>query len=146
MDMRARFGMDGDDIGPGLGKRGDERIDRGNHQVNIERLGGVRTQRLNHHRADREVGHEMPVHHIDMNPVRPGGITRAHFFAETGEVSGQDRRGNQRWGHGTIGHNNGAGWGNPQSFRFPHGFDEIAWRHEQMNAVTLAIALRVGLR
>ncbi len=34
----------------------------------------------------------MPVHHIDMNPVRTGFIDRAHLFTQTSEVCGQDGR------------------------------------------------------
>ena len=69
-------------------------IDRRDHQVDIERLGGVRAQRFDHAGPDRQVGHEMPVHHIDMDPVGPGGIDRAHLFAQSGKIGGQDRRRN----------------------------------------------------
>jgi hypothetical protein len=80
---------------PAFGKGVEHRIDRRNHQVNVHHLLGVRAQRLHHHRADRDVGHEMPVHHIDMHPVRPGGIDGAHFLAETREIRREDGGGDE---------------------------------------------------
>jgi hypothetical protein len=56
---------------PASAKASRYRIDRRNHQVNVDHLLRVRAQRLHHGRADGDVGHEMPVHHIDMHPVRP---------------------------------------------------------------------------
>ena len=38
----------------------------------------------------------MPVHHVDVDPVGAGGVDRAHFLAELGEVGGQDRWGDER--------------------------------------------------
>ena len=61
-------------------------------------LARVRAQRLHHRRADREVGHEMAVHHVDVDPVGAGRVDRAHFLAQPGEVGGQDRRGDERVG------------------------------------------------
>ena len=80
---------------------------QGTHQaveiVDFERLGRVRAQRLYHHRADGDVGHEMAVHHVDMHPIGPFGLDRAAFGAEVGEISRQDRRRDldgTREGHG----------------------------------------------
>ena len=89
---------------PGFGEGVEERIDRRDHQVNVERLLGVRPKRLHDTGADGEVGHEMAVHDVDVDPVGPGLIDRAHFLAEPGEVGGEDGGGDQRacglWGHG----------------------------------------------
>ena len=63
-------------------------------------FGGVRPERLHHPRADGDVGDEMAVHHVDVDPVGAGLVDRADLLAEPGEVGGQDRRGNQRSGHG----------------------------------------------
>ena len=100
MEVRAGFGMDGDDVRAGLGEGVEERIDRRDHQVDVERLLRVRPERLHHRRADREVGDEMAVHHVDMDPVGAGLVDRAHFLAEPGEIGGEDRRGDERAGHG----------------------------------------------
>ena len=44
VDVRPGFGVDGDDVGPGLGERLEPQVDRRDHQVDVERLGGVRAQ------------------------------------------------------------------------------------------------------
>ena len=100
VEVRPGLGMDGDDVGAGFGEGVEERIDRRNHEVNVERLGGVRPKRLHHRRTDRQVGHEMAVHDVDVDPVGAGLIDRAHFLAEPGEVRGEDRGRDD--GHGAI--------------------------------------------
>ena len=102
MEVRPGLGMDGDDVGAGLGEGVEERVDRRDHQMDVERLGGVRAERLHHRRADREVGHEMAVHHVDVDPVGAGLVDRAHFLAEPGEVGGEDRGGDQGAAMGPI--------------------------------------------
>ncbi|MNC89173.1 hypothetical protein D3C83_50750 [compost metagenome] len=82
--------MNGDDARPGFGKGVEKRIDRRNHQVDVERLGAVRAKRLHNAWPDREVGHEMPVHHIDMDPVGACCVDGADLLAELGEIGGQD--------------------------------------------------------
>ena len=57
------------------------------------------SQRFHHHRPDREVGNEVAVHHIDVDPVSPGGVKRAHLFAQPGKVGRKDRGRDQRLGH-----------------------------------------------
>jgi hypothetical protein len=84
--------MHGDDVRAGLGEGFEIRIARRDHQVHIEHFPGVGAQRLHHIGADRDVGHEVPVHDIDMNPIRTGRIDGAHLVAELCEVGGQDRR------------------------------------------------------
>ena len=81
MDVRPRLRVDGDRVRPCLGKGVQIGIDRRDHQMHVERLGGVRAQRLHHRRADGDVGHEMPVHHIDVDPVGAGGVDGPSFFA-----------------------------------------------------------------
>jgi len=55
-----------------------------------ERLGRVRAERLHHHRSDGEVGDEMPVHHVDVNPVGAGRVDGADLLAQFGEIGGKD--------------------------------------------------------
>ena len=93
MDMRPGFRMHGQAVGPGLGEGLEIRIDRRNHQMDIERLFGVRPQRLHHRRTDGDVGHEMAVHHIDMDEVGAGRLDRLDFRAQPGKIGRQDRRG-----------------------------------------------------
>ena len=55
--------------GPGL------RVVRGpavrvlDHQMAVHRQARVLEQRLDHRQADREVRHEVRVHHVDMEPI-----------------------------------------------------------------------------
>ena len=45
----------------------------------------------------------MAVHHVDMDPVRPGRVDRAHLLAQPGEIRRQDGGGNaDRLLHGRI--------------------------------------------
>ena len=82
MHVRAGFRMHGDDVGAGVAEGLDVRIDRRNHQMHVERQLRVRADRLHHARADRDVGHEVAVHDIDMDHVGAGLLDRAHFLAQ----------------------------------------------------------------
>ena len=84
------FDMDRDDVGARLGEGFEIGIARRDHQVDVERLLAVGPQRLHHVGSDRDVGHEMAVHHVDVDPVGAGRVDRPHLLAEPGEVGGQD--------------------------------------------------------
>ncbi len=71
--------MHGDDVGARLGEGFEDRIAGRDHQMHVENLLAVRAQRLHHVRPDGDVGHEMPVHHVHMDPVGSGGL-RPHGF------------------------------------------------------------------
>ena len=55
--------------------------------MHIEHFVRMRTQRLHHVGTDRDIGDEMAVHNIDVDPISARGIDRAHFFAKPGEIS-----------------------------------------------------------
>ena len=99
VEVRPSLGMDGDDVGAGLGESVEEQVDRRNHQMDVERLRRVRAERFHHARADGEVGNEMAVHHVDVDPVGARLVDRADFLAELGEVGGEDRRGDESLEH-----------------------------------------------
>ncbi len=97
VEMRAGFGVHGDDVGAGFGERLQIGIAGLDHQMDVEDLIAVRAQRLHDIGADGDVGHEMAVHHIDMDPVASGVVDCAHLFAEAREICRQDgRRDNDR--------------------------------------------------
>ena len=81
-----RLGVHRDDVGTRFGEGVEEGINGGDHQVDVERLCAVWSERLHHRGPDRQVRHEMPVHHVDMDPVRARLVDRTHFIAEMGEV------------------------------------------------------------
>jgi hypothetical protein len=88
--------------GARLRERFDPEIDRRAHQVNVERLGAMPAQRRHHAGADRQVRDEMPVHYIDMDPVRARFVDGAHFLAEPGKVGREDRGRDQRFIHRAL--------------------------------------------
>ena len=51
----------------------------------------MRPQRLDDLRPERDVGHEVAVHDVDVDAVGAGRVDRAHLLAEPGEVGGEDR-------------------------------------------------------
>jgi hypothetical protein len=92
MQMRTGLGMHRDVIAARLGESFEIGIARRNHQMGVEDLPGVRAHRLDDVGAIGNVRNEMPVHHVEMDPVGAGGIDGADFFAEFGEIRRQDRR------------------------------------------------------
>ncbi len=60
MNVRSSLGMNRQNVRTRLGERVEKAIDRRDHEMDVERLGGVRAQRLHHHRADRQIGDIMP--------------------------------------------------------------------------------------
>ena len=100
--MRTGLSVNGDHVTTRLGEGFKIGIGRGNHQMAIKHRIAVLAQRLNDSRAIGNIRHEMAVHHIEMNPFRPGFGHIAHFFAKAGEIGGEDGRGNadRSCGHG----------------------------------------------
>ena len=84
--MRARLNVNRYDVGPGLGKGLKIRIAGRDHQMDVEGLPREGPDRLDHRGADRDIGDEVPVHHIDMDPVRTGSLDCAYFIAELGKI------------------------------------------------------------
>jgi len=64
--------------------------------MGVEDLFGMRPHRLDDVGAVGNVRYEMPVHHVEMNPVGAGCIDRANLFAQFGEIRRQDRRRNDK--------------------------------------------------
>src|SRR3984893_11128107 len=63
--------------------------------MHVERLPGVRPQRPHRVGSDGDVGYEMPVHDVHVDPIGARFVDRAHFLAELGEIGGKDG-----WGDG----------------------------------------------
>ena len=59
------------------------------HEVRFKRLCCVRTNCSNHVGSEGEVGHELAVHHVELNDVDAGFIKCMDFFTKLGEISGQ---------------------------------------------------------
>ena len=61
--------MNGHVARPGLRIAGRPAVRFLDHEMAVNRQGRVLDQRLDHRQADREVRHEVPVHHVDVQPV-----------------------------------------------------------------------------
>ena len=68
------------------------------HEVDVGRNIDLLADRRAKRRAERNIVHEMAVHHVEVNPVRAGGLSAANFRAEVGKISRQHRRGDESFG------------------------------------------------
>ena len=68
--MSRCVGVKTDHAGAGISEHTDQRINGLNHQMNIDGSGDTKiTQGFAHHRPNRQVGHVVVVHHIEMHPI-----------------------------------------------------------------------------
>ncbi|OJU11012.1 MAG: hypothetical protein BGN86_09675 [Caulobacterales bacterium 68-7] len=96
MQVRTGLGVHGENVGARLAIGLEVGIDRGDHQVHVDRDLHVWLQRLHHHRADGDVGHEVAVHDVDVQPVGAGGLHGPNLFPEAREIRRQDGGGDDR--------------------------------------------------
>jgi hypothetical protein len=68
--------------------------------MDVKRFFGVGLDGGYHRWPDGEIGHEVVVHHIDVDVIGPGRIHGPDLFAQPGEVGGQDRWRDLISGHG----------------------------------------------
>ncbi len=78
--------VDGDGVGAGMAEVGRVAQRVAEHEVHVQVERGGAPQRLHHHRADGDVGDEMPVHDIHMQHARTGGLAALDLVLEAGEV------------------------------------------------------------
>eukprot|EP00966_Prymnesium_polylepis_P199914 4632895-Prymnesium_polylepis.1 len=73
-DVAGRLRVEGDVVGAHLGEVLDDPVDGRHHQVDVDGRGdAVVLEGLAHHRADRQVGHVVVVHHLRARRRRVGG-------------------------------------------------------------------------
>ena len=63
-----------------------------NHQVRLQRQARHSPQRADDRCSHRKIGHEMSVHHVDVDAIRAGSLSLGHLIAQTGEIGREDRR------------------------------------------------------
>ena len=63
--------------------------------MHIEWLFCVRSQCLHNIGANREVGHEVAIHYVEVHHVGAGLVDGTHFFSQARKVRGEDGRANQ---------------------------------------------------
>ena len=75
-------------IGAGRGELLQEEVRVRDHQVDLEREPRHPPKRLDDRRAHREIRHEVPVHHVHVDPIGSRLLRLGHLLAQTGEVGG----------------------------------------------------------
>jgi hypothetical protein len=63
--------------------------------MNVKGQGAMRPQCLDNGWPKRNIGHKMAVHHIQMDPVRPGMCHGFYFFSQPCKIRSQNTRGDQ---------------------------------------------------
>jgi hypothetical protein len=93
MQIVVAFPVNQKRIGTSFGKLFQVKVRVRNHQVGFQCQPSNWPEGLDDHRANRNVGHEMAIHHVDMNPIGTGLLRVRHLLAQTGKISGENRRG-----------------------------------------------------
>src|SRR6266849_936844 len=58
----------------------------GNHQMGFERETGTAAHSFDNHGSHSDIGHEVPVHDIDLNTLGSCRLCLAHLFSQAGKV------------------------------------------------------------
>ena len=95
MGVGAGFGMDENVVGTGFGELGEERVDRCDHQVDVEGQAGVAAEFGDDGSAEAHVGDEMTVHDVEMEPVGAGTLDGGDLVGEAGEIGREQARGDE---------------------------------------------------
>ena len=99
VDMPRRLAMERDDVGACLREGGHELVNGLDHQMHVHGHLGVRTNCLEHERANGQIRNVVVVHHVEVDPVGAAFDNVAHLLPETGEVGGKNGRGNSAKSH-----------------------------------------------
>ena len=76
-----RFDVDRQQVGPRLAESLQVAARFGNHQVNVQRQAGRTANGLDHGKAETDVGHEMPIHDVQVQDLGPGLLPSGEFPA-----------------------------------------------------------------
>jgi hypothetical protein len=94
--------MDGEGISPCLDERAEIFLWIFDHQMSVEREPRDFPNGLHHRHTDGKIGHEMPVHHVEMDRVGSRRLNLTDLIPETAKVSRKDGRSDfQSETHGT---------------------------------------------
>ncbi len=87
------FLVDDQRVGPGLGERRQVPVGLRDHQVNFQGNRRHGPEPAHDHGPERDIGDEVPVHDVDVNPVGAGRDGLGHLVGQMGHVGRQDRWG-----------------------------------------------------
>jgi hypothetical protein len=86
LEMNASLHVNRQNIRTGFDEFVEKRVGVRDHQVNIDRETCCTTDRTDNKRTDRDVGDEMSINDIDVNPVRTALVRRRDFVVQAGEI------------------------------------------------------------
>src|SRR5208283_3278757 len=95
IQMRIRFCMDSNDIRARFREGFQIGVDRCDHEMHIEYVIAIGAQRLHDFRSEADIRHEVPIHHIEMQPIGSCRHHVAYLLTEAGEIGRKNRRGNK---------------------------------------------------
>src|SRR6476469_698848 len=93
LDVDRSLGVEGEHGGAGIRVFREVVLGLLDHEVNVERPVGDAPERADHRCAEAEVGHEVTVHNIHVNPLRAAGHCPLHLLAEPPQIGAQDAGG-----------------------------------------------------
>src|SRR5579884_1474238 len=85
--MTAGLIMDAYPIGPSIRKCRDKLVRVFNHQVAVKRQVCGLAQRLHHRGPERNIGDEVPVHHIYMDDAAAAALRRGNLVGKARKIS-----------------------------------------------------------
>ncbi len=85
--MDTSFLMDRDPVGACVGESRNELVGIFDHQMAVEGNVNRFSQRSNHWRPNRDVGHEMPIHDVDVQKGSATAQCCVRILRQTGEIS-----------------------------------------------------------
>ena len=89
VDQVAQLHVDGHGIGPGLHERLEQDLRLRAHQVNVEMPPKHLAHRLGHLRPEGDVRDEVPIHDVQMQPLRTRTLDARRLMGEATEIRGQ---------------------------------------------------------
>ncbi len=89
--VQVGFEMEAEQIGAGVAERCDPVVRAYHHQVDVEWQCGGAANGAHHRRPERQVGHELTVHHVDVDPVGAARGGRLHLIRQVAEIGVQNR-------------------------------------------------------
>ena len=78
--------VEGNQVATGFDERLDVPLGLGDHQMGIEEHLAALAKRLDDRHAETDVRHEVAIHHIEMEYLRPGLFNFRNLVAQTREV------------------------------------------------------------
>ena len=95
VEVGRRLDVERDPVGPGLVEQGHKGAGVLDHEVDVDGQAGFAADGRDELGAEGQVGHEMPVHDVDVDEIGPGLLGQPDGLAEPREIGGQDRRGDE---------------------------------------------------